>query len=72
MGGRGGVFLSPLRSRHAGLDPASRGQGLGAWMPAFAGMTEGTDWLYGIVNCARVRVVQRWLFMRTMGADVCH
>ena len=43
----------PFRSRHAGRDPASRGRGLGTWIPAFAGMTAGAGRLYEIVNCSR-------------------
>ena len=46
----------PLRARHAGLDPASSGQGRGAWIPASAGMTVGTGWLYGIVKRSNARV----------------
>ena len=34
------AIAGPFRSRHAGRDPASRGGGLGTWIPAFAGMTE--------------------------------
>ena len=44
-----------FRSRHAGRDPASRGRGSGAWIPAFAGMTVGTGWLYGIVKRSSIR-----------------
>ena len=44
-----------FRSRRAGRDPASRGRGSGAWIPAFAGMTVGTGWLYGIVKRSSIR-----------------
>ena len=46
----------PVRFRHAGLDPASRGREAGAWIPAFAGMTGG----YTASLSALVRVRNSW------------
>ena len=48
-----------FHSRHAGRDPVSRDWGPGAVIPAKAGMTAGAGWLYGIVNCSRLRAGRR-------------